>query len=176
MTGAAAGLLTLGLLAGCGSDGSVSVDNGKVKVEKKGDKLTVDDGENSISVGDAKIPANFPHEDVPLPKNGTLKAVVSGKKSGDEYFSLTYTIASGAVASAAKEYKAALKGDDFTIKTSSSVGGSSGSFTAFTAASSDWDVVVYSGGSNRGDGALSLQITPHRASNDLPGAGTGDGR
>jgi hypothetical protein len=170
----AVGLLALGVLAGCSSNDSVSVNSGKVKVEKKGDKLTVKDGDNSISVGDAKLPASFP-DGVPLPEKGTLKAVVSGKRSGDEYFSLTYSIEHGSVAAAAKSYRRALEEAGFKVKTSASVGGSSGSFAAFTAAGSDWDVVVYSGGGTGGDGALSLQVTPHSAANDLPGAGTGSG-
>ena len=46
----------------------------------------------------------------------------------------------------------------------------SGSFSAFTAVGEDWDVIVYSGGDTDADGALSLQVTTHDPSNDLPGS------
>ena len=93
-----------------------------------------------------KLPDDFPSDEVPLPESGELKAVVSGKQKGDQYFSLTYSVHGGDLKSAAKDYKQALEDDGYTIESSSSIGGSSGSFSAFTAVGTDWDVIVYSGG------------------------------
>ena len=70
LTTAAAGVLALGLVAGCssGTDDAISkATHGKVKVDKNGKKLTVTDGDNSISVGTAELPDSFPTDEVPLP-------------------------------------------------------------------------------------------------------------
>jgi hypothetical protein len=168
---AAAGALALGLLAGCSSGGSDTT--GKAKVDKDGKKLTVTDGDNSISVGTAELPDSFPSDDVPRPDDATLKAVVSGKQKGKKYYSLTYTVSGAPLQSAATEYKTKLEGRDYRIEASSSAGASTAGFSAFTARGTKWDVVVYAGG-NGNDGALSLQVTPHDASSD-PSVGDTNG-
>jgi hypothetical protein len=167
-----AGLLMIGVLAGCGgTDDAVdkavdAASNGKVRVDKDGNKITVDDGDSSISIGDTKLPDDFPKGDVPLPDGGTLKAVVSGKKDGDQYFSLTYAIDGADLKSAAKDYRSQLEHAGYRIESSSSIGGNAASFSAFTAIGSDWDVIAYSGGSSAAEGALSLQVTTHDPSKD----------
>jgi hypothetical protein len=165
-------VLALGLVTGCssGSDALDKATHGKVKVDKDGKQLTVTDGDNSISVGTAELPDSFPTDDVPRPDDATLKAVVSGKEKGDEYYSLTYTVSGTALQAAAKDYKAKLQDRAYRIEASSSAGSSTAGFSAFTARGRDWDVVVYSGGSGS-DGALSLQVTPHKASSDPTDAG-----
>jgi hypothetical protein len=160
-------LLVGGLLAGCSSDGSDT--SSKVSVKKKGDELTAKSGDDSFSIGDAQVPKSFPSDDVPLPEGGALKAAVSGKEEGSKYFSLTYAVKGGDLKSAASDYKGALKDAGYAIEASSSVGGSSGSFSAFTAIGKDWDVIVYGGGVG-GNGALSLQVTSHDPKKDLPGS------
>jgi hypothetical protein len=164
---AVAVLLTGGLLAGCGSDASNT--SSKVDVQKNGDELTAKSGDDSFSIGDAQLPKSFPSDAVPRPDGVVLKAAVSGKQEGKQYFSLTYAVKGGDLKSAASDYKAALKDDGYAIEASSSVGGSSGSFSAFTAIGEDWDVIVYGGGVG-GDGALSLQVTSHDPKKDLPGS------
>lgn len=161
-------MLFTGALAGCGSDGS---DSGRdVDVKRDGKEVTVESGDSSLSIGDAQLPDDFPEGDVPLPDSGALKAVVSGDRKDEEYFSLTYSVQGGELKSAASDYKQALEDDGYTIEASSSIGGSSGSFAAFTAVGEDWDVIVYSGGDANADGALSLQVTTHDPSKDLPGS------
>jgi len=163
----AVGVLLVGaLLTGCGSDGSDT--SSKVEVKKKGDELTAKSGDDSVSIGDAQLPKSFPSDAVPRPAGSALKAAVSGKQKGKEYFSLTYAVKGGDLKSAANDYKAALKDDGYAIEASSSVDTSS-SFTAFTAVGHDWDVIVYSGGTGA-DGALSLQVTSHDPKKDLPGS------
>jgi hypothetical protein len=171
VTTVAAGVLAAGLVAGCSSgtdDAIKKATNGKVKVDGK--KVTVTDGDNSISVGTAELPDSFPSDDVPRPDDATLKAVVSGKQKGDEYYSLTYTVSGATLQKAANDYKAKLQDRDYRIEASSSAGASTAGFSAFTARGKDWDVVVYAGG-NGNDGAMSLQVTPHDASTDPTDAG-----
>jgi hypothetical protein len=156
-----AGLLMLGALAACSSSGSGSISHGKVKVEKGNGKITVQDGNSSISVGDAKLPKSFPTDNVPLPDGGALKAVVAGKDGGASYYSLTYAFAGKDLKTVASGYKRALQDHGFVIKQSAAVGGSAGSFAAYTAVGKNWDVVAYSGGSEGTDGAMSLQVTKH---------------
>ena len=95
---------------------------------------------------------------------------MSGKEKGDEYYSLTYTVSGTTLPAAAKDYKTKLQDRGYRIEASSSAGSSTAGFSAFTARGSDWDVVVYSGGSGS-DGAISLQVTPHHASSDPTDAG-----
>jgi hypothetical protein len=147
----AAALLTVGVLAGCGSDDKFSADSKKV---------TVKDGNDSVTIGDAKLPKDFPKDDVPLPDNGDLKAVIKGERDGKKYFSLTYTITDTGVKAAANAYKAELKDAGFTIESSKSVGGSKASAGSFTAQSDDWKVIVYRGGVTGANGAMSLQVLP----------------
>ena len=141
-----------------------------MKLDQDGKKVTVTDGDNSISVGTAQLPDSFPTDEVPRPDDATLKAVVSGKYKGEEYSSLTYTVSGTTLQRAARDYKAKLEGRAYRIEASSSAGSSTAGFRAFTAHGKDWDVVVFSGGSGS-DGALSLQVTPHDASTDPTDAG-----
>jgi hypothetical protein len=157
-----------GVLAGCGSDGSDAGPD--VDVKKDGREVTVDNGDSSFSIGDAQLPDDFPEDDVPLPDSGALKAVVSGDRKGDEYYSLTYSVKGGNLKSVANDYKKTLEDDGYRIEASSSIGGPTASFTAFTAVGDDWDIIVYSGGDANADGALSLQVTTHDPSTDLPGS------
>ncbi len=161
-------LLIGGVVGGCSSEHSNS--GPKVAVKKDGKELSGSTTDNSFSVGDAELPKSFPAGDVPLPESGELKAVVSGTREGAKYFSITYSVKSGDLKSVATKYKQALKDDGYAIESSSSVGGSSGSFAAFTAVGPDWDVIAYSGGAADAGGALSLQVTTHDPSKDLPGS------
>jgi hypothetical protein len=147
----AAGLLTIGALAGCGSDDSVSADSKQV---------TVKDGNDSVTIGAAKVPKDFPSDDVPLPEDGDLNAVVNGERDGKKFFSLTYTIKVTSVKKASNDYKAQLEDAGFTIESSRSVGGSKAGAGSFTAESDDWRVIVYRGGVTGENGAMSLQVLP----------------
>lgn len=163
-----AGLLGAGVLAACsggGSDGSTSS-----TTTKPGSTLPLS-GDNGVTIGDAKIPASFPRDDVPLPEGGTLEAVVSGKQ-GKGYYSLTYSVNGKDLAAAARDYKQRLTDAGFRIEASSSAGAAAATFSAFTARGERWDVIVYGGGAGS-DGALSLQVTPHDPSSDVPGSGGG---
>jgi hypothetical protein len=164
-----AGLLGAAALTACSSGGDDSTSSTTTKAGS-----TVPSGGDGVTIGDAKIPASFPRDDVPLPEGGTLKAVVSGKQGTRRYYSLTYSVNGKDLGTAASAYKARLTKADYRIETSSSVGGADASFSAFTARGKDWDVIVYGGGSG-GDGALSLQVTPHDASTDVPGSSGGSG-
>ncbi len=147
---AVAGVLAAGLVVGCSSgtgDAIKKATDGKVKLDQDGKKVTVTDGDNSISVGTAQLPDSFPTDEVPRPDDATLKAVVSGKYKGEEYYSLTYTVSGTTLQRAATDYKSKLEGRAYRIEASSSAGSSTEGFRAFTAHGKDWDVVVYSGGS-----------------------------
>ena len=61
---AAAGLLTLGVLAGCSSDSKAGV--GKVKVDKNGATSTVTGGQSAVGMGGNTLPPSFPRQAVPL--------------------------------------------------------------------------------------------------------------
>lgn len=165
-SGAAA--LSLGLLAACSSGGDAA---SSVKVQKDKKHVTVTDGDNSISVGAARIPADFP-KDVPLPAH-TLKAAIATGKSSHKAYTLSYAIADGDVAGAAKDYKAALTHAGYRIEKSASAGAAAAVFSAFTARGSHWDVVVYSGGTAGADALLALQVTRHDPSQDPTGVDTG---
>ncbi len=164
-----AGVLTLGLLAGCSSGGD-SASN--VKVDKGKKHVTVTDGDNSISVGAARLPASFPEDDVPLPKDGKLKASIVTGSSSRKAYTLSYAISDGDVAGAAKDYRGALTDAGYRIQASASAGAAAAVFSAFTALGPHWDVVVYSGGSAGADALLALQVTPHDRSKDPTGGAT----
>jgi hypothetical protein len=166
-----AGLLGAGVLTACSSGGDDSTSS---TTTKAGSTVPSGGDGDGVTIGDTKIPASFPRDDVPLPQGGTLKAVVSGKQGTRRYYSLTYSVNGKDLGTAASAYKARLTDADYRIETSSSVGGADASFSAFTARGEDWDVIVYGGGSG-GDGALSLQVTPHDASTDVPGSSGGSG-
>jgi hypothetical protein len=166
-----AGLLGAGALTACSGGGSD--DSTSSTTTKSGSTLPAT-GDGSVTIGDAKLPASFPKRDVPLPDGATLKAVVSGQDGKRRFYSLTYSVKGSELGTAATAYKADLTDAGFRVEASSSVGGADASFNAFTARGDDWDVIVYGGGSG-GDGALSLQVTPHDASTDVPGSGSGSG-
>jgi hypothetical protein len=169
-----AGLLGAGVLAACSGGGS-SDDSTSQTTSKSGSTVPGGRGtDDGVTIGDAKIPATFPRADVPLPEGGTLKAVVSGKQGKRRYYSLTYSVSGKNLGPAATAYKARLTDKGYRIEASSSVGGEDASFSAFTARGKRWDVIVYGGGSG-GDGALSLQVTPHDATTDVPGSSGGSG-
>jgi hypothetical protein len=165
-SGAAA--LSLGLLAACSSGGSAVSD---VKVHRDKKHVTVTDGDNSISVGAARIPADFP-SDVPLPAH-TLKAAIATGKSGGKAYTLSYAISDGNVAGAAKDYKGQLTKAGYRIEKSASAGAAASVFSAFTARGKHWDVVVYSGGTAGADALLALQVTRHDPSQDPTGGDSG---
>jgi hypothetical protein len=165
------GLLGAGVLTACSSGGDDSTSSTTTKSDSTVPGVELGDG---VTIGDAKIPASFPRDDVPLPEGGTLKAVVSGKQGKRRYYSLTYSVNGKDLATAATAYKARLTDAGYRIEASSSAGDAAASFSAFTARGKRWDVIVYGGGSG-GDGALSLQVTPHDASADVPGSGGSSG-
>jgi hypothetical protein len=167
---AVAGLLGAGATTACSGGGSD--DSTSSTTTKSGS--TVPSTTDGVTIGDTKLPASFPKRDVPLPEGGTLKAVVSGQQGKRRYYSLTFSVRGADLKATATAYKAELTDAGYRIETSSSVGGSDASFSAFTARGDDWDVIVYGGGAG-GDGALSLQVTPHDPSTDVPGGGSGSG-
>jgi hypothetical protein len=165
---AAAGLLTLGVLAGCSSDSKAGV--GKVKVDKNGATSTVTGGQSAVGMGGNTLPPGFPRQAVPLPKDGMLQAVIASPKAGRQSYSLSYGLDAASVVGAAKRYKDALKAHNYRIESSASAGAAAVVFSAFTAVGPAWDVVVYSGGSTEtGSGtgfpaSLGIQVTTHNAS------------
>jgi hypothetical protein len=167
-----AGLLGAGALTACsgGSD-----DSGSSTTSTKTGSTVPGVGEgDGVKIGDTKIPSSFPRDDVPLPEGATLKAVVSGKQGKRRYYSLTYSVNGKDLGTAAGAYKARLGDAGYRIETSSSVGGADATFSAFTARGKHWDVIVYGGGAGSA-AALSLQVTPHDASTDVPGGSGGSG-
>jgi hypothetical protein len=168
-----AGLLGAGVLVACSGGGS-SDDSTSPTTTKSGSTVPGGSGDDGVTIGDAKIPAAFPRGDVPLPEGGTLKAVVSGKQGKRPYYSLTYSVSGKNLDRAATAYKARLADKGYRIEASSSVGGADASFSAFTARGKKWDVIVYGGGAG-GDGALSLQVTPHDSTTNVPGGSGGSG-
>lgn len=161
-------MLALGLLAGCSSGGDAA---SNVKVDKDKQRITATDGDNSISVGAAKIPASFPHDDVPLPEGASLKAAIAAGKSGHRAYTLSYSVPGGNVAQAAKDYRGALNHGGYRIEASASAGAAAAVFSAYTAVGKQWDVIVYSGGATGADALLALQVTPHDRSKDPVGSG-----
>jgi hypothetical protein len=167
-----AGLLGAGVLTACSGGGDDS--GSSTTTTKSGSAVPGGDAGDGVTIGDAKIPASFPRADVPLPEGATLKAVVSGKRGKRRYYSLTYSVNGKDLATAAGAYKARLTDAGYRIEASSSAGAAAAAFSAFTARGKQWDVIVYGGGTG-GDGALSLQVTPHDATTDVPGSSGGTG-
>lgn len=181
-TATAVGLLAVTTLAACGGGGSDAVSNaidkatnGKVKVDKNGNQITIKDKNGSGSAtfgGGTELPKGFPKSDVPLPKGGELQAAISPvNRNGKQAFSLSYAFGSSDdLEQAADDYKSALEDAGFTIKDGSKFTGSSGSFSAFQATGTDWDVLVVGGGGNSsgsGDaGVLNATVTTHDSSTD----------
>jgi hypothetical protein len=167
-----AGVLAFGLLAWCSSGGDAA---GNVKVNKDKHQITATDGDNSISVGAATIPASFPNDDVPLPAGASLKAAIAAGKSGHRAYTLSYSVPGGDVAQAAKDYRDALTHAGYRIEKSASAGAAAAVFSAYTALGEQWDVIVYSGGATGADALLALQVTPHDRSKDPVGSGDAGG-
>jgi hypothetical protein len=165
-----AGLLGAGALTACSGGGD---DSTSATTTKSGSTVPGSGG-NGVTIGDAKIPASFPRDDVPLPEGGALEAVVTGTQGKGRYYSLTYSVNGKDLATAARAYKDRLTDAGYRIEASSSAGAAAASFSAFTARGEAWDVIVYGGGSGA-DGALSLQVTPHDAGADVPGSNGGSG-
>ena len=179
-TATVVGLLAVTALGACGGGGSDAVSNaidkatnGKVKVDKNGNQITIKDknGSGTFSAGGGtELPKGFPKSDVPRPDNATLQAAISGDRSGKQYFALTYAVdKSDDLAKVADDYKSALDDAGFTVKDSMSFGGAGGGFSAFTAKGTDWDVSVFSGGgggSKGQQGGLQIQVTTHDSSTD----------
>jgi hypothetical protein len=111
---------------------------------------------------------------VPLPEGATLRAVVSNTQGKRRFYSLTYSVNGKDLATAAPAYKARRTDAKYRIEASSSAGDAAASFSAFTARGKHWDVIVYGGGAGSA-AALSLQVTPHDASTDVPGGSGGSG-
>ena len=178
-----AGLVTLGLSAGCssGSDGATKAGGGSTTttVEPDGGAPVGRAGDRELSLGGNKLPAEFPKRAVPLPKDGTLQAAINYSKGKDASYSLSYGVASGDVAGAAKRYKNALEDDGYRIESSASAGAAAAVFSAYTAVGKRWDVVVYNGGgidpaTRAPTSAIALQVTPHDpVQNPDPGATAG---
>ncbi len=165
---AGAGLLALGLVTACSSGGDAA---SNVKVDKDEHRVTATDGNNSISVGAAKVPASFPHDGVPLPQGASLKAAIAAGKSGHRAYTLSYSVPGGDVAGAAKEYRDGLTAAGYRIEKSASAGAAAAVFSAYTALGKRWDVIVYRGGATGADALLALQVTPHDRSKDPGGSG-----
>lgn len=178
-TATAVVLLGVTTLAACGGGSDAvktAIDkatNGKVKVDKNGNQITIKDknGGGSMSFGGGTdLPKDFPKGDVPLPKNAKLQAAISGDQNGKQYFALTYVVDNnGDLAKVADDYKSALEDAGFKAEGSMDVGGKGGGFSAFTAKGTDWDVSVFSsggGGSKGQQGGLQVSVTTHDSSTD----------
>jgi hypothetical protein len=168
----AAGLLAVGLLAGCSSGDSAEeiverASDGKVDIDDDGKKVTIqgEDGEGTFSVGeDTELPDDFPEGEVPLPEGGSVRAAISTERDGKQMFSITYAIDGADVKGAARDYRTQLEDDGYEVEESASFGGTDGGFTSFTAIGPDWDVRVFSAGSSSADdAALSIQVSTHEA-------------
>jgi hypothetical protein len=165
----AAGLLALGLAAGCSSEDAADkiveeASDGKVQIDDDGKKITVqgEDGEGTISVGEeAELPDDFPEDDVPLPDGGSVRAAISTERDGKQFFSITYAIDGDDLASAADDYSSKLEDDGYEIEGQTNVSGSGGSFTSFTAVGPLWDVSVFTGGGDESEAAFSIQVATH---------------
>jgi hypothetical protein len=166
-----AGLLVLGLAAGCSSEDAAEkiaerASNGKVDIEDGGKKITIEgeDGEGTFSVGEeTDLPDDFPEDEVPLPEGGSVRAAISTERDGKQFFSITYAIDGSDVEAAADDYRGQLEDDGYEVEGSSNVSGSGGSFTSFTAVGEAWDVSVFSAGGTDDDAALSIQVSTHDA-------------
>ncbi|MBM3674656.1 MAG: hypothetical protein FJW88_06810 [Actinobacteria bacterium] len=163
------GMASIGLVA-CSSDDvkdklkdaakdqgvDIDTDNGKVTIEGK-------DGEGSVSFGKgSELPDGFPEDDVPLPDGGKIVAAFSSEDGGRETYSVTYQIDASDAKSAMNDYKSTLEDAGFTVENSMSFGGDEGSFSGFSAQSSDWDVAVSTvGGSDKDEAVLSIAVSTH---------------
>lgn len=166
VAGVVAGVLTVGIVTGCSSGGS---DGAEPKAQRNEDELSAGGNDPALRIGNARLPKDFPSDEVPLPASGSLKAAVSGDEP-KRFYSLTYGVPGGDLNSAAADYRRALRDDGYRIEASSSVNTTDPTFSAYTAIGKQWDLVVYGGGTPGADGALSLQITEHDPDKDIPGA------
>lgn len=165
------GFASVGTLAACGDsaedkakdilkDSGVNVDenNGKVTIEG-------DDGKGSVSFGaGSDLPDGFPEDDVPLPEGGKIISAISSQDGDRETYVVTYQIDSDDADSAMSDYESTLEDAGFTIEGSTSFGSDQGSFSGFSAESSDWDVVVSTvGSSEENEAVFSIGVSTHQS-------------
>jgi hypothetical protein len=152
-------IASLALLSACDDDSS-----GGAGPEDFNQSFKRGKNESSVQVGDAEIPADFPSSAVPLPGDGSLQAVVTGKVPPNRYYTLTYGLGGRNGVAAGADYRRRLERAGFEIRnylaersTDTNTG-----FASFDALSDQWDVFVVSGrGSRRERPALSIQVSTH---------------
>jgi len=142
-------LLALGAVTfgACSSDTkTIETKDGKVTVDGDGKHATVTingDQGGSVTFNQSKVPSDFPSE-VPLPKGLNLKTSASGNApvGTGQFFSLGYDLANQNTAQVLSAYTSTLEDDGFTVKDSSSVGGSTGSISSLQATGKGWNVTA----------------------------------
>jgi hypothetical protein len=156
---AAAGIVAIFVVTGCGLTGCSSSSGGQsFNQTVKGEHGS----ESSVRFGkDARIPKNFP-SGVPLPVAGRLNAVVAEANPPNASFTMTYGLAGRDGIQAGDVYRAKLQKAGFKIEHYSSIGGSDGGITQYDAVGKKWDVSVVSGKASPRDRAtLSVQVHTH---------------
>jgi hypothetical protein len=147
-------------LAGCKDDG------GGAQADDFNQEFRQGDRSSSVCVGEScKVPADFPSSAIPLPGEGALQAIVTGKSGDNGYYTLTYGLGGRNGVTAGADYRRRLENAGFDIRNqreeSGTETGDTG-FTSFDAIGNQWDVFVVSGRANRGERpALSIQVSTH---------------
>jgi hypothetical protein len=162
-TGAALAVSALLVLSACDDSGG-SDNNGFVS------NIQGEDGSQSrVNMRDPEVPKSFPSDEVPLPRDGTLRAVVDGKSRPNRFFTFTYSLRGQNGLAIGAEYRHQLERANFSIRKYQRTGGTDGGFVTFEAIGRRWDISVVSGkGTLRETPSLSIQVNTHGTLSEAP--------
>jgi hypothetical protein len=163
VTGAALAFSAVVLLGACNGGGGGNKDGFVSNIRGE------DGSESSVNMRDPKVPKDFPSNEVPLPRDGKLRAVVRGTSRPNRFYTFTYSLKGQSGLAIGADYRQQLERANFSIRKYQRTGGSDGGFVTFEAIGRRWDISVVSGkGTLLETPSLSIQVNTHGTLSGTP--------